>query len=340
MIRMFRAVPFALLFLCSTSSVDRVEAQISLPQIEPSTLVDHLSSLSRYADAVAVAALDPVSHDADVSAGVSAKPSDPVPFLLSTMTADLVPPFAAHPGLAAVKSDSQPKTGLQEGTADWPGELSFEENTPVTAKEETIDQCCIELANMIAGNLESEISLDAKKLMVETALKMVSRNVALKAEAEITKLKAEHAIRMARMQSQMGQMRSLGSAAHQINAIAGPLSQMLQRNYQQSMAANQASERLAQTLAQIGFQRLENEAVVAQQRREPIRLTRPPSTESQQQLETLSAQIAYLQDQLQSFEHRAAEQVEPAGYNQSLRPLRQPLAPQGHRTHSSAYRAR
>ena len=55
--------------------------------------------------------------------------------------------------------------------------------------------------------------------MIETALKMVARNVTLKAEVKITKLKADHALQMARMQGQMGQMRSAVSAADQLSLI-------------------------------------------------------------------------------------------------------------------------
>ena len=310
MTRMFRIVPIAFLFLIATSSVDRLEAQILLPEIAPTTITDYVAALSDYADAEPLADLDVTESETP-----SATENQPLPFFASTMAADLVPPFLTLPELKRTASTSS-------------SELSFEENTPVTDKEETIDQCCVELANMIAGNLDSDISLDAKKQMVETALKMVSRNIALKAEAKITMLKAEHALEMARMRSQMGQMRSMGSVAHQINAIAGPLSQMLQRNYQQSLAANQSSERLSQTLAQIGYQRIENDAAAANQSRERIRLTRPSSMENERRLEALSEQIAYLQGQLNSFERSAtADRVKPAAYNEALRPLRQPLAP-------------
>ena len=92
----------------------------------------------------------------------AAKTNEPVPFSISAMTGDLVPPFAAHPELQPVRTSEE-------------DEISFEENMPVDSDEvESIDDCCRELTEMIAGNLDSEISIDAKKRMIETALKMVA----------------------------------------------------------------------------------------------------------------------------------------------------------------------
>ena len=51
MTRMFRIVPIAFLFLIATSSVDRLEAQILLPEIAPTTITEYVAALSDYADA-------------------------------------------------------------------------------------------------------------------------------------------------------------------------------------------------------------------------------------------------------------------------------------------------
>lgn len=248
--------------------------------------------------------------------------NSPIPFSISTMALDVVPPFAGFPMLTPATTDTSEL------------EVSFKENMPAKKAEprevETIDDCCRELTEMIAGNLESEISLDAKKQMIETALKMVARNVALKAEAKITKLKADHALSMARMQGQMGQMRSVGSAADQINRVAGPLSQILQRNYQQSVAVNSATEQLSQSLAQLGATRLKEEARVARANRQRIKLTTPPQREesvsSQWRIAQLTEQISYLQQQL-ATQNAAPSHVQRAAYQQPLRPRRQPLEP-------------
>ena len=240
------------------------------------------------------------------------------------MAGDLVPPFVANPELSPVK-----KVKTEKAT------LSFDENMPVEPrKTESIDDCCRELTAMIAGNLDSDISIDAKTRMIETALKMVARNVALKAEAKITKLKADHALEMARIQSQMGQMRSTRSSVDQINRVAGPLSHILQRNYQQAVTMNLANEQLSQTLGQLGYKRLEEEAAIARANRQRIQLSTPPSKEDNFQLEIarLTDQVARQQKQLDA---QRAEQTQrprrsnilPAGYNQPLQPRRQPLEP-------------
>ncbi len=246
--------------------------------------------------------------------------NEPVPFSISVMTKDMVPPFAAHPELQPVRESADED------------QVSFEENMPVESQSvDSIDECCRELTEMIAGNLESEISLDAKKRMIETALKMIARNVALTAEAKITKLKADNALEMARMQGQMGQMRSMRNAADQINRVAGPLSQILEKNYQQSVAMNLANQQLSQTLAQLGFQRLEEEAKVARANRQRIQLTTQPSrhiTENQWRVEQLNREIARLQQQLDTeYVPPSSSDVQPASYAQPLRPRRQPLAP-------------
>lgn len=254
----------------------------------------------------------------------SSKANQPVPFSLSTMTGDLVPPFPAVPELVPIKPAGPEELSLIEN-------LSFEENVPVSSNDETSDECCVALAAMITGNLESDISLKAKTVMIETALKMVSRNANLKAEAAITKLKADHALEMARMQSQMMQMRSMGSAADQINRVAGPLSQVLQRGYQQSVAINQSNERLSQTLAQIGYQRLAEDAEVARANRQRIQLSTPASaaSETDRYIMALTERLATMQNQLESLQHddEYPSRVEPASYSQSLRPRRQPLEP-------------
>ena len=309
----FCTARIAFAFLIALASLDRVEAQIPLPLIEQTSLVDYVNCVDDCSTAATTTSTEPA--DSPIAAS---KSNQPMAFLPSTMAADLVPPFPAHPKLMPTKYSAS-------------SELSFEENTPASKKEESIDDCCSELSKMIAGNLESDISLEAKTMMVETALKMVSRNIALKAEARITKLKADHALEMAHMQSQMGQMRAMGSAANQINAIAGPLSQMLQRNYQQSVVANQTSERLSQTLGQIGYQRLEQEAAIAKQGRERIRLTTPipAETENERHVALLTDKIARLQGELQSLQQRGSSQgrISPVGYSQPLKPLRQPLEP-------------
>ena len=263
--------------------------------------------------------------------------SEPVPFSISTMANDTVPPFPGLPTLNPIPASTE--TSEQN--------VSLKVNMPVKKAPQknvdSIDDCCLELTEMIAGNLDSEISLDAKKRMIETALKMVARNVTLKAEVKITKLKADHALQMARMQGQMGQMRSAVSAADQINQIAGPLSTLLDRNYQQAFAMNKGNERLSQSLAQLGYQRLEDEARVTSEKRQVIRLTSPepepaataknrtpqgPTT--QWQLAKLTRQLDRLQRQLETGNnqsHDTHRNVRPVSYNQPLQPRRQPLEP-------------
>ncbi|QEG24654.1 hypothetical protein [Mariniblastus fucicola] len=252
--------------------------------------------------------------------------NQPVPFSISTMSGDLVPPFAAHPLL----EETQPTSAEEK--------VKFEKRSPSdvddSEKVESIDDCCRELTEMIAGNLESEISLDAKKRMIETALKMVAQNVALKAEAKITKLKAEHALEMARMQGQMSQMRSMSNAAEQINQVAGPLNQMLQKNYQQAVAMNLGNQQLAQALAQLGYQGLENNSRLARNNRQRIQLTTPPEqnqnqarSEGQWRFEGLADQVSRLQMQLEALDSHKTNRVERAAYNQPLQPRRQPLEP-------------
>jgi len=271
--------------------------------------------------------------------------NDPVPFSVSTMANDIVPPFAGIP----TRTPTPATKDISEA------EVSFEENMPAAKDQpsevESIDDCCRELTEMIAGNLDSEISLDAKKRMIETSLKMIARNVALKAESKITKLKADHALEMARMQIQMGQMRSASSAVDQINRVAGPLSQILHKNYQQAVAMNLGNQQLSQALAQLGFQRLEDEARVARANRQRIQLSTPPqrSADSKQLvIEQLKQKIALLEKQqkalprsrnFQDYDIFVGEtgstdwyqneksRVRPATYNQPLQPRRQPLGP-------------
>ncbi len=247
--------------------------------------------------------------------------NEPIPFTASTMANDVVPPFPALPELTPAVLPKE--------------ELSFEENMPVESKKDSVDECCKELSGMIAGNLESNISLEAKTMMIETAMKMMAKNIELKAEAKITALKAEHALEIARMQSQMMQMRSMGNAADQINRVAGPLSQMLQRNYQQSVAMNEASQQISRSLAQIGYEKLQKDAQVARANRQRIQLTSPkpasaPSTKEsdyQWRIARLTQQLSYLQDQLQLQNQTRPSSVAPASYSQPLQPRRQPLEP-------------
>jgi len=259
------------------------------------------------------------------------KNNEPVPFKISTMAGDLVPPFPSHPELTLAKPSPA------KYSAEKPA-VSFKENMPVEPKVvESVDDCCRELSEMIAGNLESDIDLATKKRMIDTALKMVARNVALKAEAKITKLKADHALEMARVQAQMGQMRSMRSATDQINRVAGPLSQILQRNYQQAVTMNLANQQLSQTMAQLGFNRLEEEAAIARANRERIQLSSPPApqiseADSKWQIAQLTEQLSRLQQQLESKQSpkpydRTASNIQRAGYNQPLQPRRQPLEP-------------
>lgn len=275
--------------------------------------------------------------------------NEPVPFTISTMANDTVPPFAGFPTLTPIPASTE--TGEQN--------VSFEENMPAEKAPQksvdSIDDCCRELTEMISGNLDSEISLDAKKRMIETALKMVARNVALKAEAKITKLKADHALQMARMQGQMGQMRSSASAADQINRVAGPLSTLLNRNYQQAAAMNMGNERLSQSLAQLGYQRLEEEARVARANRQHvIRLTSPvpaplataqsrtpQEPDNQWQIDEITQQLAQLQRQLEARNNQRSthQNVRSVGYNQPLQPRRQPLEPLQRRQTNSYFDA-
>ena len=246
--------------------------------------------------------------------------SEPVPFSFSIMADDIVPPFADSPALMPATNKA---SDLQ---------LSFEENMPVkTEKVESVDECCDELTEMISGNLESDISLDAKKQMIKTALKLVARNVALESEAKITKLKADHALEMARMQGQMGQMRSMGNAAAQINRVAGPLSQILQKNYQQAVAMNLGNKQISQSLAQLGYQQLEDEAREARENRQRIQLTTQPRREADNEwrIAQLTEQLDRLQQQLQDQQRQrqAGGSVRAAAYSQPLQPRRKPLEP-------------
>ena len=171
----------------------------------------------------------------------------------------------------------------------------------------------------------------------------------------MTKLKADHTLEMARMHGQMLQMRSMGSAADQINRVAGPLSQVLQQNYQQAVAMNQGNQKLSQTLAQLGCQRLEEKANLARANRQRIQLTSPSPEEiaRSRRIEQLNEQLAHLQQQLRGAYDQRYEDidayvpetadgelprlyqvreknhdiVQPASYNQPLQPRRQPLEP-------------
>ena len=255
--------------------------------------------------------------------------SEPMPFASSVLASDSIPPFAAHPDLNVAMPVSYAQPVPQE--AAEPVSANSDEPT------ETIDDCCRELTAMIAGNLDSEISNEAKAKMIETALKMVARNVALQAEAEITQLKADHALEIARMNSQMMHMRSVANAADQINRVAGPLHQMLEKNYQQSVAMNHVNQQLSQMVAQIGMKKLEADARLARENRKRITLTSPPpkplistkQTASESRAEKIMREIDLLRQRLDAeySNQQQEERVLPATYNQPLQPRSQPLEP-------------
>ena len=251
--------------------------------------------------------------------------TEPLPFASSIMTSDSIPPHAAHPGLNDVMPASYAEPIVTIGSQ--PDRVNSDE-------AETIDDCCRQLTSMIAGNLDSEISIEAKAKMIETALKMVARDVALRAEAEITQLKADHALEMARMHGQMMNMRAVANAADQINRIAGPLHQILEKNYQQSVAMNQANQQVAQMIAGIGMEKLEDDARRARESRKRITLKSPqpkpqvaanPPSRAEQILQEIDKLKHRLDAELDV--RQRAENVLPATYNQPLQPRRQPLEP-------------
>ena len=287
------------------------QAWAQLSEDGPMRPIERLSLLGDEYRAAIRALAEPDASEPDAS--------EPVPFSLSIMAEDIVPPFADSPALMPTTNEA---SDLQ---------LSFKENMPVETDQESesIDDCCNELTEMISGNLESEISLDAKKQMIKTALKLVARNVALESEAKITKLKADHALEMARMQGQMGQMRSMGNAAAIINRVAGPLSQIMQKNYQQTVAMNRGNQQLSQSLAQLGYQQLEDEAREARENRQRIQLTTQPrrQADNEWRISQLTEQLDRLQQQLQNQQPRTDGNVRPAGYSQPLQPRRKPLEP-------------
>lgn len=280
----------------------------------------------------AIQGVDRLALIGDVTPNQPSQPAasnEPLPFSPSTLASDMIPPFAAHPDLQPIKQVSY------EEPITFDDNISAKELQP--KKVESVDDCCEELTAMIAGNLESDISLDAKTRMIETALKMIARNVALKAEAKITKLRADHALEMAQMQGQMMQMRSTATAADQINRVAGPLHQMLEKNFQQSVAMTLTNQKVSQMFAQLGMKQLEDDAREARANRQRIQLrtpSRPKVAErpspAKQRIERLNEELLKVQQRLEA-EYRNQQtqpnEVRPAAFNQPLQPRRQPLEP-------------
>lgn len=260
----------------------------------------------------------------------------PLPSAVSTMTADSIPPFAAHPSLESVLTD-RPES---KGTASE--ELSFEENISVSNSALTrkaIDASCRELTEMVAGNLTDEVSLETKKKMIEMAMKMLARDISAQAETRIKAIEAEHSLDKARYQAQLMAMRRVDSTAAQINRVVKPLFHSLEQNRVQAIAAQSNNQWIAQTLVDLEqrFANQQRQLVTASglnQRNTPkktIRLTSPEPARvdaSQQRIEELQAQVGYLQYQL-----RAEEDARNARHSSSVRSasFHEPLRPQQHR---------
>lgn len=263
----------------------------------------------------------------------------PLPSALSTMAVDSIPPFAAHPELESMRAPATPAEPVSNASAD---NLSFEENIPVSTSALTskaIDASCLELTEMVAGNLTDEVSLETKKKMIEMALKMLARDITAQAESKIKAIEAEHQLDKARYQAQLMAMRSADSAAAQINRVVMPLYQSLEQNRVQAIAAENNNQWIAQTLLQMEqrFARQRQVATAAnamadQTRRKTIRLTSPePTDSSRQQIEDLRAQLGYLQYQLQAEQDSRSgnrdSSVRAASFNEPLQPRQQRLEP-------------
>jgi hypothetical protein len=133
-------------------------------------------------------------------------------------------------------------------------------------------------------------------------------------------------------------MRSMANAADQINRVAGPLHQMLEKNIQQSVAMNMTNQQVSQMFAQLGMQQIENDAREARANRQRIQL-RSPSRQTlaeerpspaKQRIDRLNEELLKAQKRLEA-EYRnqnvQPNEVRPAAFNQPLQPRRQPLEP-------------
>jgi len=96
--------------------------------------------------------------------------------------------------------------------------------------------------------LNSDIDDQAKRELVEMALKMVACNVALKAEAKITLLEAKHTLERNELYSQMATLRASSSVPQQLQQILTPVHQSLERNFLQAATLNQAWRQLASSV--------------------------------------------------------------------------------------------
>jgi len=227
--------------------------------------------------------------------------NEPLASSVMTVPTDAIPPFLAHPDLQSI------------------ADLSFDENQPQRSNSvlelpgQSIDECCQELSNMIAGNLDSEMSLESKKKMIEMALKMVARNVALKAEARLTLLEANHALERSQFQAQITSLRSTSNAPMQIQRVMAPVYRALDRNYLQATSSNQAFSQVAERLDSMQRSLAANEAP---QRRPTIRLTsqlpQPTNVDSESRI---SQRIAELENQLVNMRAEKHNQRRPAPAN-------------------------
>ena len=166
---------------------------------------------------------------------LAASKSEPLAASSLTMPTDVIPPFAAHPDF------------------ETPADISFEENVPQRASHLDvpslpIDKTCQQLANLVSKNLNSDIDDQAKRELVEMALKMVACNVALKAEAKITLLEAKHTLERNELYSQMATLRASSSVPQQLQQILTPVHQSLERNFLQAATLNQAWRQLASSV--------------------------------------------------------------------------------------------
>jgi hypothetical protein len=240
----------------------------------------------------------------------------PIPAGISTMTADTIPPFAAHPQL-------EPASRPSELSAD---DISFEENIPVASQtDEVVDDFCDELTEMIARNLNQEVSLETKKKMIEMALKMVARSVTLKSESKISNLKSEHQLEKARYQSQLMAMRirfqGLADNQHRLARAAATYEQQAKQKHRQEVA-QMAYENEAANENKTAY-----ESVAANAHRQTIRLTSPPQNDAvQNRIDQLSQEIAALQQRLEAVTPRStvrtASYVEAAQTPTRATPLR------------------
>ncbi len=209
--------------------------------------------------------------------------NDPLPASVLTGPTDAIPPFLAHPRLepvdGAFSAEPRPQSSqISKSELDTSGQ--------------SIDECCEELSGLIADNIDSAMSVEAKKKMIEMALKMVAH----RAETKLTVMQARHALERSRYQAQIASLRATSHVPMQIQRVMAPVYQALERNYLQATNSNQAFLRVSEKLdtMQRSFA-----SSVTRESRPTIRLTpqwqEPESLDSERRL---SQRIAELEREL------------------------------------------